>query len=297
VSGGTNAGASYATQFSNHIRVGVIDSPSFAGTSMFTTWLDGSVAQEAGLDAFFADCGADATCAFHGGQGTNAVAAAYDALATSLATPLPAGSRSVGTFDLAYATQALLAGTGGELAAVRGPLATMLSTAAAGDGSGILNTSDPWWYRSGSGYDTALWSIGLTFFLADEQCPPAFDLAAAKAMWPSAVAVAPRMAAGWFNQALSCLHWPTPRATPLQIGPSATPVLVVSGMHDLNVGGVPAGMKLVTALGAKASLVRRDGYGHEQWLRSACIAATESSFLVAPDSWVPPSGSVCASGT
>lgn len=295
VSGGTVAGASYASLFPERVRAGLIDSP--------TAWIAPSYAGafthqaellETALDAFFADCGSDATCAFHGGAGAAAVAMAYDAL---LAEPLDVGGRPAGRFDLDYAVQATLASTGGELAAIRGPLAEMLADAEAGDGAAMLAASDPWWYRTATGYDVGLWSINLGIFLADLPCPADLDLAAARAMWPATSATPPRLGPGMFNVSLSCLHWPTPRATAVALDAAESPILVVAGEHDLNVGGVAAATVIVTALGSMATLVRRDGYGHEQWLRSACVAATESSFLVDPSAWAPPPGLVCPSGS
>ena len=295
ISAGTLTAASYVSLFPARVRAGVLDSPVSPIGPSYLESSDRAESLEAALDAFFIACGGDATCVFHGGEGAAAVATAYDSLAAALRTPLDVGGRPVGAFDLAAAVQMLLLNSGGELAAIRGPLATMLADAATGDGAAVLTASDPWWwYRPAEGYDVGEWSIWLAVSLADYVCPAGLDVATAQASWATMTAAAPRMGPTAYSNALSCLHWPTPRAAAAMIAPAASPLLVVAGEHDLNVGGLAAAMPMVSALGPQASLIRWTGYGHELWWRSACVAATQSSFLVEPSTWSPPPGLLCA---
>ncbi len=283
ISGGTWAGASYAAQFPDRLRALVVDSPlpptdGFYLTTVMTELL------EASLDRFLADCGADAACAFHGGEGTSAVAAAYDALSDSLATPLDVGGRPAGAYDLDFAVQTLMIVNGGDPATVDPQLASMLAAAEAGDGAELLEAADPWWYRTGATYDVGLWSVQTSIMLDDIPCPVGFDRAAAEASLADIAAIAPRMGpSSWFPAfGLGCLHWPAPRVDPIVFTTTA-PALVVAATSDLNVGGIAAGDALATAFGPSATLVTRTGFGHVQYARSDCAADAEARFLIEVD--------------
>lgn len=82
VSYGTRLGEVYATLFPTRVAAMVLDSVVSPEWPLVPDLRGSAAAMEVSLSRFFELCGASAACAFHGGQGTDAVRSAFDALWT-----------------------------------------------------------------------------------------------------------------------------------------------------------------------------------------------------------------------
>jgi pimeloyl-ACP methyl ester carboxylesterase len=247
---GTYLGARYGTLFPDRVRAFVLDAAIDATMDPLAVAKDQTLAYEAALDRFLADCSARAACAFHGGGKADD---AFDVLMAQIErAPIPAGgNRTLGPADAQIAIM-------NELRTASWPdLATGLAAAASGDGSILLGIADLAVGRSAQGqYDNSVAAGDATVCMDAPKDP---DLASAQALAARLAKAAPRLGGA---PIVGCTFWPVRPVTapaPL-VAPSGTPLLVVGGTLD------PAtpyawSQRMVASLG-NAVLVTRRGEGH-----------------------------------
>lgn len=276
---GTVLGATYATLFPERVRAFVLDSPVAPAVDVREHQARQVAAYERELGRFFEDCGADAGCSFHGGEGADALGAAYDALALSLdGAPLPAaGDRTLSQGQFLGAVQGLLRG------GLWDQLAAGLADAEAGDGTALLPIADGFFGRRADGTWQNFLEALVPILLDDLPCPAGYDLAAVRSDAAELAATAPRI--GSFAGGLTsyCAFWDVQRAaprTPLDAS-AAPPMLVLAGRHDpaTPYDGV---QPFLDALGNGSHLVTWEGNGHGIASRDLCTIATTLSFMLDP---------------
>jgi pimeloyl-ACP methyl ester carboxylesterase len=226
---GTYLGSLYADRFPTHIRAMVLDGAVDPALSAAAQQIQQAVGFEQDLDMFLQSCSTDTSCAFH--SGGNA-AAAYDQLRAQLDTStIPAtgagrGRTLDGTeFDIGV-TQFLYSGK-----TAWSELASALETAAHGDGSDMLMSSDQYTGRNDDGtYDQSLESF-LAIGCLDG--PDVGGLAGLQTIAQQAAQAAPRLGLSVVNNSLACALWPVPvqtAAVPHAVG--APPIVVIGNTND-----------------------------------------------------------------
>ncbi len=237
---GTYLGALYADRYPTHIRAMVLDGAVDPTLSAAAGEIQQAQGFEHDLDLFLANCSSDASCVFHSGGDAGA---AYDALRARLnAASIPASGAGAGRdlnateFDIGV-TQFLYSGQ-----AAWPDLSAALESAAKGDGSALLQSSDQYTGRHADGtYDAsqdAFWAIGCL------DGPDVGGLAGLQAIANQAAQVAPRLGVSVVNNSLPCAIWPVPTQTPpvphavgspriLVIGNTNDPATPLSGAQDL----------------------------------------------------------------
>jgi pimeloyl-ACP methyl ester carboxylesterase len=286
VSYGTVLGATYATLFPDRIRAFVLDSSMILGADVFETYRAAEEAYDVELGRFFEACGADPTCAFHGGEGAEAVAAAYDALEATIAGgALSVGGRTLGTIDLAAAVSNTL-----RFAELES-LEALLAAAEDGDGTMLAAQADVFFDRGPGGYANAFEAL-VAVVQADNLCPEGLDLDALRARWTDAQTFAPRVGVLHHFLAAPCVQWRAPRSTPpLAISaPTAPPLLVLGGRHD-PATPIARGEALRAALGNGSHFIAFEGAGHGYLSYSQCVRDAELGFL--DDPTTPPGVTSC----
>jgi pimeloyl-ACP methyl ester carboxylesterase len=281
---GSWLGATYATMFPDRIRTAVLDAPVVLPSDNRAQIERRALTLDKALDRFFAACGADPSCAFHGGAGAPAVVAAFDALFAKVRTGELAG---ISLVDAALAiTSTLRADAGG-----RGPLATALAEAEAGDASALRARADEAaGKRADSTYDGSVEGL-LAVGALDLPLPRgttsdlrtfADDLrsrsrSVRSAMIPWALAV----------------DWPWQRRAPAPAisARSAPPMLIVSTRFD-PLGVHEDASALASALGNGSPVLTYEGDGHVAVLHSDCVRGVVTDWLLDPT--VPPRTTTCS---
>jgi hypothetical protein len=216
--------------FPQRIRAMVLDGAIDPALSYAATTIDQAKSFDADLDAFFAYCRADSSCAF--AHGTDP-AAAYADLASSIAQePIPATvngehrTLGPGELDIGVAS-ALYSGANGYDA-----LAAALAQAGDGTGDKMLALTDAYTGRTQGGHYTnetdALYAIGCI------DSPSPTSLAAVEQLATAAARVAPHFGASTVWLGLPCTYWPVPvegTVGPIH-APGAPPIVVVGTIHD-----------------------------------------------------------------
>jgi pimeloyl-ACP methyl ester carboxylesterase len=278
ISYGTLLGAMYGTLFPERVRAFILDSPVAPAQSAVEFVVRQADASETELARFFAGCGADATCAFHGGEGETAVQDAFDALvAGAEEEPIAAGDESLTASLVQAGTVAQLRNGDWEA------LGSALADAAAGDGAALFGPASAIFGRNGNG----TWNNFLEVFepavILDLGCPDGYDLAAAQATAADLATHAPRVGAMAATASALCATWtlerPTAR-TPMDAS-EAPPMLVFAGRHDQSTPYefVPS---LMDALGNDSYLVTWEGTGHGVSNRTICTITATVEFVMDP---------------
>ncbi|MBX3197291.1 MAG: alpha/beta fold hydrolase [Labilithrix sp.] len=281
---GTWLGATYATLFPERVGAFVLDTPVFSSPTDNAGRIERrAAAHDAALERFFTACGDDASCAFHGGAGARAVAAAFDALFSG-----GGGARSDAGVALT-AVDAALAVTGALRADDRDAFAVDLAAAEAGDATALRARADVAAGKRADGtYDgaiEALVAIG-ALDLPFAEGTTASDLGARLAALGSRSALAASIP--W---ALA-IDWPWRRRAPAApiSAPSAAPILVVATRHDPVTPYEDAAL-LVKALANGSHLLTYEGGGHVALFRSDCVRGIVADYFLDPSR--PPSSATC----
>jgi pimeloyl-ACP methyl ester carboxylesterase len=285
---GTSLGARFADRYPDRVRAFALDSPlaSFIDARTFVPeWVDG---YERSFDVFLADCAAAATCPFHSDGDPGA---AFDALIAQLeTTPLEvktdSGTRMVGEHAVFDAVDALLSRPTAWPA-----LASALATAAAGDGTAVLDFSDQHNERQpdgtyGPGASAYLAVSCLDFSIAND--PDTYEAIAAKA-----AIIAPRLGAYYASSIAPCVFWsapPTPAPGP-PIAHGAAPILLVGASVDTQ-DPYQWAVDMAGYL-ESAVLLKREGTGHPSMFLSKCVEDAVYAYLL--DLNLPKAGTVCPS--
>lgn len=269
---GTHLAAVYATLFPDRVGAFVLDSATWRPPVAFPEGEEGG--HDAALGGFFGACGADPACAFHGGEGEGAVAAAWDALAAAAPSSLDfqaAASHALRRADLeSYAAD--------------------LSTAEAGSFAALTARADAF-YGAAEPEPYATLSPLYATLRNDAPCPEGFDLAAARARWSQLETTAPRLGAIELFVDLACLGWPSAARSPVGVAaPSAPPMLLFGGARD-PAAPTREARRLAEALGNGSHVVEYLGAGHGYLTRSGCVLSTSIEFLRDPST--PPPSATC----
>lgn len=285
---GTLIGALYADMFPSHVRAMVLDGAIDPARSYADTTLDQAKSFDDDLSAFFADCRADANCAFARGGDP---AAAYDDLAATIAAePIPGTvdgehrTLGPGELDIGVAS-ALYSGVDGY-----DQLATALAQAGRGVGDDMLALADAYTGRTTGGHysneTAALYAVGCI------DGPSPKTVAAVEQLAARARKVAPRFGPSTVWLGLPCAFWPVPpqgKGAPIHAA-KAPPIVVVDTTHD------PAtpyawGEALAAEL-RSGRLLTVEGSSHTSYGRGdACVDQAVDRYLV--DLAVPAPGTRC----
>lgn len=279
ISYGTLLGATYATLFPDRVRAFVLDSPVQPDLNLIDLGRRIADAAELELGRFFDDCGTDAGCEFHGGEGRAALEAAYDAILASLEPDgIPTDS------GRALREVPFLAGVAGSLALGDWSAhAQRLAEAEAGDGTQLLAAEEALFGRHADGTYSSLFPSRTSIVMLDLGCPEGFDEAAARAELAELASSAPRVGVWSAFMPPFCPVWPVERprpATPIDAS-AAPPMLVLAGLHD------PAtpfsfAQPFLDALGNGSYLVQYEGNGHGVAARGLCMVSAAIEFLLDP---------------
>jgi pimeloyl-ACP methyl ester carboxylesterase len=286
---GTLIGTIYADLFPTRVRAMVLDGAVDPARSYAASTIDQAKSFDADLDAFFAHCRADTTCAF--GRGGDP-AAAYDDLALTIAQePVPATvdgehrTLGPGELDLGVAS-ALYSGAAGY-----GALAAALAQAARGAGDRMLALTDAYTGRTTGGKyssETAgLYAIGCL------DAPAPVTLTAVRQVAAQAARVAPRFGASTVWLGLPCTFWPVPaegKVAPIH-APGAPPIIVVGTIHD---PATPYSWAQSLAAELKSGrLLTAEGASHTSYGRgNPCVDGAVDSYLT--ELRVPAANARCA---
>lgn len=268
---GTVLGATYATLFPDRVRAFVLDSPVWPAADLPENQSHPIAAYEVELGRFMERCGARGQCTFHGGDGTAAVEAAYDAVRATLELgPIPAGEDELTETLFLNAMTTLI--RGGNWDGVEEGLVS----AQAGDGTALAAVG-------ALATQSLPLESSLPVLLLDFGCPEGFDAAAAEAFLADARAASPRLGSASAPIAAACALWPLERPTPkTPIDASlAPPMLVMAGEHDpaTPYAGVDPFM---AALANESYLVTWQGNGHGIAFRNGCTIGGLVDFLLDP---------------
>jgi pimeloyl-ACP methyl ester carboxylesterase len=274
---GTLLGAEYANVFPTRVRAMVLDGAIDPARSSAQSTLEQAESFDADLDAFFAHCRSDSSCAFARGSDPPA---AFDDLAQSIVQePIPATvdgeHRTLGPGELNIGVaSALYSGAAGY-----DDLAAALAQAATGKGDRMLALSDAYTGRTkGAKYSNetaALYAIGCI----DAPSPP--SIAAVEQLAARAARVAPRFGATSFWLGLPCTFWPVPvegKVGPIN-APGAPPIVVVGAVHD---PATPYAWAQSLASELKsARLLTSDGSSHTSYGRGdQCVDGDVDAYLL-----------------
>lgn len=277
-------GAVYASLFPDRVRAFVLDSPASPTPDVLVDVEAWATRIEPHYQEFFTACGADTTCPFHGGEGADAVALAYETLLSSLEADegLAVGSRTLTRSDAGKAIYGWVLGDD-----VRG-LGSALHDLETGDGAALLAAADGWYAGSGPELfdnqviyclDRSPRSVGTDPFweaLADLESDGA-----------------PHVAFDVANYWGVCRDWPSDRPTIPISAPTAPALLVLAGNTDIWAPR-PYAEATVSALGNGSHLLIGDHAGHVQsaaLTASMCAAHAVDAFIDDPNT--PPATTDC----
>jgi len=270
---GTRIAAEYLRLFPDRVFAAVLDGAMDPSAGLPRQAADQAAAAEEVFGRLLAACWALDPCPIEGDP-----TAAYDALATSLATQsltTPDGAE-VGLAALQAAAQ-----SAASLPVFFGqPFADALVAAQGGDGQGLL--------MAGPGSATETFDAQWAILCSDESSGR--GAAEAAQLTSDLVTNAPRVglgvAMGW---GIGCQAWPEP-AQPLApfTEPTTVPVLVIGSTGDASTPYAWS-ERMAEALGA--TLLSREGDGHTAFFNTflaGCTGAAVTGFLLEPEGAAPP---------
>jgi pimeloyl-ACP methyl ester carboxylesterase len=282
---GTLIGSLYADRYPDRVRAMALDGALDPRHDLETVRAEQSVAFEAALGRFLADCAARA-CAFDHGAGT---AAAFDALMRSIdADPLPTSRsfdrRLVGPGLAEFAVLAALYSQ-----AYWRALEFALAAAELGDGALFILLADPFRGRKANGsYSNQLDAYTAINCL---DYPARTDPGQYTELATRLADAAPHFAGLVSYNDLACAYWPTPptrTAGPVSAD-GAPPIVVVGTTGD---PATPyAWAESLAGQLESGVLVRNEGEGHTGFLSSVCVYDLIADYLVTADP--PAAGTVC----
>jgi pimeloyl-ACP methyl ester carboxylesterase len=284
---GTYLGSLYADRFPTHVRAMVLDGAVDPAVPAVAQQIQQAVGFEQDLDMFLQACSKDTTCRFQ--NGGNA-AAAYDQLRAQFDDhTIPAdgagtGRRldgtefDIGVEDFLYSGQSMWSALG-----------QALETAANGDGSDLLTSSDEYTGHSSNGkYDQSLEAF-LAIGCLDG--PDVGGLAGMRAIAAEATQVAPRLGASVVNNSLGCAVWPVPVQTaPIPHAVGAPPIVVIGNTNDPATPYASAqglAHELTSGVLLTVDSDQHTAYGN----RNSCVDAAVNRYLLTRVP--PPAGAHC----
>jgi pimeloyl-ACP methyl ester carboxylesterase len=283
---GTLIGSLYAERFPDRIRAMVLDGAMDPALDLEHLRFGQAEGFEKELTAFLEDCSAKKGCAFHAKGKT---AAAFDALMASIdVTPLPARfdreRRRVGPSVASYAVLAALYDR--ESWPV---LATSLDLARRGDGSLLLQISDPYQGRKPNGSYSNQHDAYTANICLDFAAPT--DVGTYTAWAQRLKKAAPHFAGLIAYNDLACAFWPVPaERTPAPVTAAGAPPIVVVG----TTGDPATPYAWAEALAGELDsgvLVTREGDGHTAYFVSSCVQRAVDAYLLGLT--VPKAGLTC----
>jgi pimeloyl-ACP methyl ester carboxylesterase len=281
---GTFIGATYAEMFPDKVRALVLDGaldPNLKGEEFV---YGQAIGFESQLEAFLADCAANTACKFYSNGDPGA---AYDAIQASIeAMPMPAGNgRVLGPGEFSYGVAGALYRN------TRWPaLAEALAAAAMGDASKLIDLSDGYTGRSGSGK----YSNTLEVYYAVTSIDTVFtkDAATYDALVADLAVNAPRLGIYFPYTAFPSARWTVQawRQPGPVVAEGAPPILVVGSTGD---PATPHAWSVSLAEQLSSGvLLTREGDGHVAFLKgNDCIDRAIADYLV--DLVVPQDKTVC----
>ena len=285
---GTYIGALYAEKYPTRVRSMVLDGAIDPAVPTDDSTLRQAVGFERSLDAFFAWCHDDSSCAFARGADPRA---AYDDLTHSLTDEsdpatvhgehrlLGAGEASIGVANALYSGRA-----GWE------DLGKALNDAARGDGSALLAQADQYTGRQPGGtYDNETAAFYATVCI-DAPSPP--TLAAVTKLAERAQRVAPHFGASTVWSGLPCTYWPVPPVGgPAPIHAAGAPPIVVVGNTD-DPATPYSGAEALSKELSSGHLLTYVGEGHTAYGRGdSCVDDAIDTYLISLE--VPATGMRC----
>ncbi len=285
---GTYLGATYATLFPDRVRALAFDAPTVLEPDLQGQLVGRAQAFDLGLARFADACSKDKTCAFHGGEPANDIAAKLDALVAKVrANALAAGGgRALGIVDFHYAmADGLRNGSATKLAAD-------LAKAEAGDAAALLARADVVAGRKPDGvYDSTLVGL-LAIGCLDQPLAPGTTVDGFRT-FVRGLSPAPRSIGAAGIPFALCADWPWRRTTaaPTIAATRAPPMLVVAGRND-PISSYAMARPFVDRLGNGSFLLTYEGDGHVSALRSACVRQAITDFMIDPSK--PPRAPSCA---
>lgn len=268
-------GAVYASLFPDRVRAFVLDSPASPSPDILMDVTSWATAIEPHYQAFFEQCGADPGCVFHGGEGADAVALAYDGVLADLESSggIAVGASTLTRSDAGKAIYPMA--IGGDVDA----LAADLHDLEAGDGEALLARANGWYAGSRPDLLDTQVIICLDRAESSDGTDPFWDHLGALESG-AAPHVAFDISAYWGM----CRDWPVQRPAVAVSAPSAPPLLVVAGNTDIWAPRAYA-EATVAALSNGSYLLIGDGPGHVQSTQlttSMCAAHAVDQFLLDP---------------
>lgn len=287
ISYGTLIGALYASRYPDRVRAFGLDSvvPPTSDVWQPPTEPGG---YDVLLDQWFDDCASDASCGFHGGEGTSAVAMAFDRMAADADTNPVAASdgRPLGITNL-------LGGVANRVRAAEfGPLADDLAILEAGDADPMFKASDGFWERSADGTYSNFLEALIAITYMDVPCPEGITTTDFERAVTELDAGGRRLDPLFATIRAACPAWPVQGEGHGPVSaPSAPPLLLVNSAVDAATG-LNGAQAMREALGNDSYMVVYEGEGHEVVTRSSCIQRLVSDFFLDPTQ--APTDTTCA---
>ena len=283
---GTLIGARYADRYPDRVRAFVLDGAIDPALDLAAFRGGQARAFEAALGRFFDRCSAQPSCPFHEGGRTER---AFDALMSAIdAQPVPVlqgrDRRRVGP-GLAHGAvlSALYSESGWDA------LAAGLALAKAGDGTILLQMSDPFRGRKPNGTYSNMYDAYTATTCLDYPVPT--EVAGFAAIADALAGDAPHFARFIAYNDLECAFWTAhPDGAPAPVrAAGASPILVVGSTGDT---ATPyAWAEALADQLESAVLVTRDGEGHTGYGFSSCVRRAVDAYLVELE--LPSDGLTC----
>ncbi|MEO6884988.1 MAG: alpha/beta hydrolase [Jatrophihabitantaceae bacterium] len=278
---GTELGSVYAHLFPGKVRVAVLDGAVDPLTDSITSFADQLQGFEGAFDQFAGNCLTLANCKSLGTprQVVYAIVAAArkSALPTGTSRPLTSALALTGVLEALY-SKSLWAS-----------LASALSSAQHGDGSGLLALADQYNQRRSDGTYSNITDANTTIGCNDSPPGPSDALAHTTA---AAWAKKYPMFGVWAAASLfSCQQWqPVRNPPPLPAAATKTKILVIGNLHD-PATPYQGAIDLTKTMG-NAELLSWNGEGHTSYLEgSSCVDNYVNHYLL--EAALPPSNTTC----
>lgn len=276
-------GQEYAHLYPTHLRALALDAVVDPEASPVDEWRMRAAGFQAELDAFLADCHANAACALAqaGDPGTRL----NQLMQTIDQAPLRVGARVLGR---RLALSAMVVGLDPR---AWPQLDIALDSATRGDGAALLALAD----MSDGRLPDGKYLVSPEAFTAqrcvDRSVPT--DIRDYDVLGDSMSKASPIFGPAFQYVAFSCASWPAkPRSTPgSSNAPGAPPALLVAGTHDPYYP-FTAGQAVNARLPGSV-LLTRDGFGVLSYPNSGCVRLAVNAYLTSLT--LPASGTVCSS--